>query len=267
MDLSGNHIGLLGFPAELAGELGTALRGAGCRASNLPTARGDLSDLSKGCDILLVWAGQDGSTPRAEELAATSQRWLLFGLEEPIRHNPLYLRADDVILNSPSLDELLFRIYRTIHRMNHEGQSAPARLKPAVLVADDDPDILTLLKSVLRQNDWDCHFVKDGRQAFAMAQRLLPDLLVLDIEMPFMTGLEVLRRIRRDAETQGLKVLLLTASTDLKRVESGLSLGADDYFAKPFSPTALVHRVRNLLSVQMQRFPNDIIRSQEWRFP
>jgi DNA-binding response OmpR family regulator len=247
-DLAGSRIGMLGFPPVLADQLGAALTSAMCLSSNLSLARDDPRDPWELYDMLIVWAGEDGPAPPVAELLATSQRWLLLGPEERIRQNSsLSLRADDVVFTPYSLNELLFRIHRTIHRTKMRNQPSPKRYKPTVLVADDDPSILVLLGTVLRNSDWECQFVTDGRQALAVARKLIPDLLVLDIEMPFMTGLDVLRRIRRDTETHGMKVLLLTASNELKHVEEGLSLGADDYLAKPFSHLALVHRVRKLL--------------------
>jgi DNA-binding response OmpR family regulator len=247
-DPGGSRVGMLGFPSQLSDELGGALTGAQCLVSNLPDTGDDQSDPLEGYDIVIVWAGEDGPDSRVEELVATSQRWLLFGPEERIRQNSsLYLRADDVVFTPYSLNELLFRIHRTMHRTKVRSQPFPKRYKPTILVADDDPAMLALLGTVLRNSDWECQFVADGRQALAGARKLAPDLLVMDIEMPFMTGLEVLRRIRRDTETRGMKVLLLTASNELKHVEEGLSLGADDYLAKPFSHLALVHRVRKLL--------------------
>ncbi len=246
-DLVGSRIGLLGFPCELADQLGAALTSARCLSSNLSLACDDPSDPRELYDMLIVWAGEDGPVPPVAELVATSQRWLLLGPEERIRQNSsLSLRADDVVFAPYSLNELLFRIYRTMHRSGAGGQRSSNRSKPLVLVADDDPAMLTLLETVLRNGDWECHFTTDGRRALVMAHRLLPDLLVLDIEMPFVSGLEVLRRIR-NTQADNVKVLLLTASSELKHVEEGLALGADDYLAKPFSHVALVHRVRKLL--------------------
>jgi CheY-like chemotaxis protein len=246
-DLNGSRIGMLGFPSGLADQLGAALKSARCLSSNLSLASNDPSDCWENYDMLIVWAGQDGPAPPVAELVATSQRWLLLGPEDRIRQNSsLSLRADDVVFTPYSSTELLFRIHSTIHRASTGGQHSYHRSSPVVLVADDDPGMLTLLQSVLKNSDWECHFTIDGRRALVMAHRLLPDLLVLDIDMPFVTGLEVLKRIRH-TQADNLKVLLLTASNDLKHVEEGLSLGADDYLAKPFSHGALLHRVRKLL--------------------
>jgi len=245
--LSGSRIGLLGFPTEFSEALGSALTRTECVATSLPTISADSSEPLEVYDLLVVWAEEDVPIARVPDLLATSQPWLLLGSEERIRGNfSLYLRADDVVFTPYSLNELLFRIYRTIHRMSSGSQHSSKRRKPVVLVADDDPAMVALLETVLRNNDWECHFATNGRQALVMERRLLPDLLVLDIEMPLMTGLELLRRIR-ETRTDSVKVLLLTGSNELKHVEQGWSLGADDYLAKPFSHVALVHRVRKLL--------------------
>jgi CheY-like chemotaxis protein len=252
---SGNRIGLLGFPAWLSEMLGSALKSAECQSSNLSRTTDDPLDPLEGYDVLIVWPGIGGSTPRVAELVATSQPWLLLGTEERIRQeSALYLRADDIVFTPYSLNELLFRIYRTIHRVSIGSQDSSKRRRPVVLAVDDDPAMLALLKIVLRNSAWDCHFATSGRQALLMVRKFLPDLLVLDIEMPLMTGLEVLRRIR-DTPADSVKVLLLTACGELKNVEEGLSLGADDYLAKPFSHVALVHRVRRLLLP-----PNEVLR-------
>jgi CheY-like chemotaxis protein len=253
--LAGSRIGLLGFPAEFSAALGSALKKTECLASILPTICDDSSEPLEVFDILVVWAEEDVPIARVGDLLATSQPWLLLGSEERIRGNPsLYLRADDVVFTPYLLNELLFRIYRTIHRLSSGTQHSSKRRKPVVLVADDDPAIVTLLETVLLNNEWECHFAANGRQALIMERRLLPDLLVLDIEMPFMSGLELLRRIR-ETRADNVKVLLLTGSSELKHVEQGLSLGADDYLAKPFSHVALVHRVRKLLFSPKQVSP------------
>jgi DNA-binding response OmpR family regulator len=210
---------MLGFPSGLADELGQVLKTAHCLSINLSSSR-DPSDPSEDYDLLIVWADvgadQDDPSPRMAELAATSHRWLLFGPEERIRQNSsLFLRADDVVFAPYSLNELLFRIYRTIHRANSRCQHSSNRRKPLVLVADDDLAMLTLLACVLQNNDWECHCTSDGRRALVLAHRLLPDLLVLDIEMPSRSGLEVLKRIH-NTPADNVKVLLLTASSELK---------------------------------------------------
>ena len=116
-----------------------------------------------------------------------------------------------------------------------------------VLVADDDADIRTLMALGLRAADVDVVVAEDGRDALRLAHERRPDLAVLDISMPYLSGLEVLQELRRDGVLAALPVLLLTARAQESDVARGLAAGADDYMTKPFSPRQLRSRVEALL--------------------
>jgi len=116
-----------------------------------------------------------------------------------------------------------------------------------VLVVEDEPDIAELLQYVLRQEGFRVEAAHDGRSALERARRLQPSLVVLDLMLPEMSGMEVLKGIKGAPETRGARVILLTAKTDeLDRV-LGFELGADDYVTKPFSPRELVLRAKAVL--------------------
>jgi two-component system KDP operon response regulator KdpE len=116
--------------------------------------------------------------------------------------------------------------------------------KPLILVVDDDPKILRLLRVELTAQGFQVLVAERGRDALDLVERQRPDLVILDIIMPGMDGLEVLRRLR---ESSGVPVILLTAKgTDSDKI-IGLELGADDYLAKPFNPEELTARVRAVL--------------------
>jgi two-component system phosphate regulon response regulator PhoB len=116
-----------------------------------------------------------------------------------------------------------------------------------VLVVEDEPDIAELLQYVLAQEGFRVEAAHDGRTALERARRLQPSLVVLDLMLPEMSGMEVLKGIRGAPETRGARVILLTAKTDeLDRV-LGFELGADDYVTKPFSPRELVLRAKAVL--------------------
>jgi len=115
--------------------------------------------------------------------------------------------------------------------------SAPRR----VVVADDDPDIRALVAISARKAGLDVvASVEDGEKAWAAIQEFTPDLAILDVAMPGMTGLEVCRLVRADPALTDLPVLLLSAAVDEASREAGDEAGARDYLAKPFSPRALV---------------------------
>jgi DNA-binding response OmpR family regulator len=114
------------------------------------------------------------------------------------------------------------------------------------LVAEDDPDIVELLSHYLKQDGWDVDAVGDGRQALAHARDGGYQLLVLDLQLPGLDGLEVCTALRRGEATRELAIVMLTARGEESDRIVGLELGADDYLVKPFSPKELMARIRAL---------------------
>ena len=116
-----------------------------------------------------------------------------------------------------------------------------------VLVADDDPDIRDLVDFKLSQAGYTVQAVPDGLAAWEAFQEEAPALVILDIMMPGLSGIDVLRKIR-DSETPTTPVLLLSAKSRDTDVDTGFAVGADDYVIKPFSPRELLHRVNGILA-------------------
>lgn len=116
-----------------------------------------------------------------------------------------------------------------------------------VLVADDDPDILTVVKINLELDGFDVDTAVDGEDALQTATSTPPDVIVLDIMMPRMDGLTALHRLRSQASTANIPIILLTARGLPEDRVRGLELGADDYITKPFDITELAARVRAVL--------------------
>jgi DNA-binding response OmpR family regulator len=117
-----------------------------------------------------------------------------------------------------------------------------------VLVADDDADIRDLMAFKLEQAGFEVIAVADGHAALEQAQSRRPALAVLDVSMPGVSGIDVCRRLRADAATAGILIIMLTARVQEQDVEGGFSAGADEYVTKPFSPRELVSRIQALLS-------------------
>lgn len=118
---------------------------------------------------------------------------------------------------------------------------------PVVLVADDDPDIRELVAFRLERAGYSILEAPDGEQALRLAQERQPDLAILDVMMPKLTGYDVTRELRRDEGTRRLPVILLTARVQEHDVARGFGAGADDYIKKPFSPQELQARVQAIL--------------------
>ena len=121
-------------------------------------------------------------------------------------------------------------------------------MKPKILVVDDEPDALEILAFKLKEAGYVPLFAKDGARALTAAREERPALIVLDLMLPEVDGLEVCKILRRDPMTATIPILMLTAkASEMDRV-LGLELGADDYVTKPFSPRELVLRIRKLLA-------------------
>jgi DNA-binding response OmpR family regulator len=124
----------------------------------------------------------------------------------------------------------------------------PLATSKHIVVADDDPDILDLVVYILTQAGFDTVGVTDGAAALAAIEADPPRLAILDIMMPGMSGIEVLRNVRASASIGDLGVILLTARARDSDVDSGFAIGASDYVIKPFSPRELLQRVNAVLA-------------------
>jgi len=116
-----------------------------------------------------------------------------------------------------------------------------------ILVAEDDRDIADLIAHYLHKQGWQAHLVSAGDEALAYTKRQPVDLIILDLMLPGLSGLEICRALRGDKSTEAIPIIMVTARTDEKDRILGLDIGADDYLAKPFSPNELVARVRALM--------------------
>ena len=120
--------------------------------------------------------------------------------------------------------------------------------RPSVLVVDDEPTIAEIVARYLDRAGYRTRVARDGREAIELAESERPDLVVLDLMLPWMDGLEVMRRLReRERDRDRIAVILLTAKGDESDRVIGLRLGADDYVVKPFSPVELTARVGAVL--------------------
>lgn len=126
-----------------------------------------------------------------------------------------------------------------------------------VLVVDDEQDLLELVSYNLNKEGFRVVCVSSGEEALAAARRDMPDLILLDLLLPTVDGLEVCRRLKADPRTQHIPVLMLTAKSEETDVVTGLELGAEDYVTKPFSPRVLVARVKALLRRRTKESSDD----------
>jgi DNA-binding response OmpR family regulator len=117
-----------------------------------------------------------------------------------------------------------------------------------VLIADDEPSIVTAVEFLLRREGFEVEIARDGSEALALVESARPDLVVLDVMMPQTSGYEVCKRIREREDWRHIKVIMLSAKGRDAEVAKGLALGADAYVTKPFSTRELMARVKSLLA-------------------
>jgi two-component system alkaline phosphatase synthesis response regulator PhoP len=119
--------------------------------------------------------------------------------------------------------------------------------KQKILIVDDEPDILELIEYNLKKEGYQVFLARNGQEAVAEAKRTLPDLIVLDIMMPKMDGIEACRIMRTMPEFKNTFMVFLTARSEEYSEIAGFNVGADDYIAKPIKPRALVSRINAIL--------------------
>lgn len=119
--------------------------------------------------------------------------------------------------------------------------------KQKILIIDDEEDILELIRYNLAKEGYSVEGVTSGEEALAKAKSEVPDLVVLDLMLPGVDGLEVCKILKSDARTSHIPIIMLTAKGEDADIVTGLELGADDYVTKPFSPRVLIARIRTAL--------------------
>jgi CheY-like chemotaxis protein len=119
--------------------------------------------------------------------------------------------------------------------------------KPKVLVAEDERDIRELIGFTLRYAGLDVTLTANGAEAVEQAPQVQPDLIVLDVRMPKMTGYEACRQLKQDPKTGHIPVVILSAKGQDGEIQAGKEAGADHYIVKPFAPDELSNRVKDIL--------------------
>lgn len=125
-----------------------------------------------------------------------------------------------------------------------------------ILIADDEPAIATSLEFLLNRDGYRTKIASDGEEAMMSARKFMPDLIVLDLMLPRLSGLEVCRALRADPRLGQIKILMLSARGGLTDLERGRAAGVDAYQVKPFSTHELVAQVRQLLTSEARPHGN-----------
>jgi CheY-like chemotaxis protein len=127
--------------------------------------------------------------------------------------------------------------------------TASARIRRTVIIADDEPSLRILVRATVGTDDYNVVEACDGDEAWSLIQEHRPSLVLLDVQMPGRTGLEILHAIKSDPNLTATRVILLTASAQESDIRAGLVAGADAYLTKPFSPRDLLSRLDEALEL------------------
>lgn len=175
-----------------------------------------------------------------------------FRLDFPLGVSHFDENADIIISDQKVPDEnIKNELLQEIEVLNEQ----PEKKKPLILLVEDNEELRHFLKSSLK-NNYRVEEAENGMIGWRKTDKLLPDFIITDLRMPEMDGLELTRRVKEDARTSHIPVILLTAVTDMESKLAGMKVGADDYITKPFSSEFLHARVENLIAQrnQLQQF-------------
>jgi CheY-like chemotaxis protein len=252
--LAGRRFGLCGFDDGETQRICRIL----CSANSLAFAFDEslLSESARICDAMLLKL--TSLTAEGLRVAATSPAPILVtGSSQKLLEGAgaAYCWPRD-FMNEPWPDaELLVRLFRLLGAPIGPRSDRKPRVDPLVLLADDDPEVIALVEATLRNDGINCRTADNGLTVLRLAREIMPDLILLDVRMPGMSGFEVLETIRRDPCLQSLPVILLTSCDDPADIMRGSELHADQYIAKPVSPNVLLNRVKRLLSTHSRNAP------------
>ncbi len=135
----------------------------------------------------------------------------------------------------------------TVRQSKSGEKLGVSTLRESILIIEDEPDIRELMEYNLVREGYRVLQADDGEEGMALCKEKAPDLVILDLMLPGVDGIEICRRFKSDPVTQSIPVIMVTAKSEEADVVLGLSMGADDYVTKPFGPKALVARVRAVL--------------------
>lgn len=128
--------------------------------------------------------------------------------------------------------------------------STPPTAAPRILIAEDDPQGLELLEAYLADTGYEIQSAADGEETLRKVQAWKPDLILLDVMMPKLSGFEVCKRLKNDPASRGIAVLMITALDQPSDIDRAVEAGTEDFLTKPITKTELLHRIRALLEAR-----------------
>jgi DNA-binding response OmpR family regulator len=255
--LRGKRVALVGLPANRCDVICSALGRVEARPLLFSMADVCDSPSIRNCDLIVLHVQEGMDSAKLEALAGDAAKLVLAGERRDLLEvaGTLPVSAAEFLVGNWEPEEVLMRLALAATRPAAQSKQAvpqPPAVRPrdsvsapTVVLADDDPVVLTILRGVLGNYGMRCHTAEDGLQALRLIRQIQPQVAVLDINMPEVSGFEVLSALRM--ENMSTPVVMLSAHQKEDDVLRAFHLGADDYLVKPFNPMELVARVKRLL--------------------
>ncbi|HEY9157053.1 MAG TPA: response regulator transcription factor [Candidatus Binatus sp.] len=254
--IAGRRFALMGFETPEADSiivaLGTA-RGFGHVVGAVPNIPGLNSFSPFDACFINASAIGIGDQPSPIEMIARSRKpAVIIGTYEEVaaRFAAVADLNRDFMTRPCQPEELLLRAFRILRFVESAAvaiQSSARNGARRIVLADDDATTVVMISTILKHFNFECDIARDGEQAFDIARKKKPDLVLLDVAMPNMDGFEALTALRSDSATRSMPVILVSAHRDEAEVVKGFSLGADDYITKPFNSGELMARISRVL--------------------
>jgi two-component system cell cycle response regulator DivK len=256
-DLASKQIGLIGFSESESIRVRSAFNDVSAVARDLGALSTGLGmDALRTHDLIVLNACTEEGIRSWDSVCAQpllERPVLVIASRSALLDSKLALleRAVDFVLEPWDSEELICRAQKVIrHKASLPQQQTQPRSKPSVILADDDPIIHSLLIPMFNKMGIDSYSARDGQEALDTVSHLSPDLLILDISMPKIGGMSVLREIRKVQQNRDVRILMLSARQQRTDISMALASGADDYVIKPFDPEDLILRITRLLPQQ-----------------
>ncbi len=256
--LNGARIGLINFSDEEANRIRSA-----ASSPNIPIViermKSDSIENQSGYTALIVNECGVSMVSTLHRPQWSVPAVLIGSRSSLLSFSKLPARACDFLIAPWDAEEVLVRVFRLIAKPATPQPSVDSphlqKRRPRVLIADDDPAIVSVVSEVLQQSEMDCEVARGGKQALEVVNRRPLDAIILDVNMLDLDGFEVLKSLRNNLATREIPVLLLTARRDKLDIALGFSSGADDYMVKPFKPLDLVERVNKMIAARRKPVP------------
>ncbi|MEH2063380.1 MAG: response regulator [Nostoc sp.] len=156
----------------------------------------------------------------------------------------------DLELVEPTIDNIEDITINLPPTIDTQGSALKTKTQHSILVVDDNPDLRTYVSEIFRRNGYHVQTARNGYEGHSIAKEIIPNLIVTDLMMPLVSGLEMIQLIRNEEKLKGIPIILLTAKVDEETRIEGTEHGADAYLAKPFNDRELLAEVRNLLALK-----------------